>query len=59
MASANSNAEFDLISDGFFSDPVPVPADEFDFDSDIFSDIEDELATFSLSKYDSVPKWIL
>lgn len=50
--------EFDLLSDGFFSDLkedfVVLKDDEFDFGSDVFSGIEDELDSFSLSKYESV-----
>ena len=57
--------EFDLLSNGFFSDPIdpkeqPTLAleqdDEFDFGSDVFSNIEDEFASFSLSKYESVTR---
>lgn len=49
--------EFDLLSDGIFEDPKEdfvLKKDEFDFGSDMFSDIEHELASFTLSKYESV-----
>ena len=62
VINSQSIVEFDLLSDGFFSDPINpkeektgvLDQDEFDFGSDAFSDIEDELASFSLSKYESV-----
>lgn len=51
--------EFDLISDGFFSDPIVddktnVINDDLDFGSDLFSDIENELEAVSLSNFESV-----